>query len=50
MSISSRWRLDSLAMSPIIELLAGRGMFEIQVVDVATGNLAYFHWMDEVLN
>ena len=23
---------------------------EIQVVDVATGNLAYFHWMDEVLN
>ena len=23
---------------------------EIQVVDVATGNLAYFNWMDEVLN
>ena len=23
---------------------------EIQVVDVATGNLAYFNWMDEVLH
>ena len=23
---------------------------EIQVVDVSTGNLAYFNWMDEVLN
>ncbi|WP_405602632.1 MULTISPECIES: divalent-cation tolerance protein CutA [unclassified Pseudoalteromonas] len=23
---------------------------EIQVIDVATGNLAYFNWMDEVLN
>ncbi|WP_404341433.1 divalent-cation tolerance protein CutA [Pseudoalteromonas mariniglutinosa] len=23
---------------------------EIQVVDIATGNLAYFNWMDEVLN
>ncbi|MGO2332363.1 divalent-cation tolerance protein CutA [Pseudoalteromonas sp. MIP2626] len=23
---------------------------EIQVVDVATGNLAYFNWIDEVLN
>ena len=22
---------------------------EVQVVDVATGNLAYFNWMDEVL-
>ncbi|WP_105166761.1 divalent-cation tolerance protein CutA [Pseudoalteromonas sp. T1lg23B] len=23
---------------------------EIQVLDVTAGNLAYFHWMDEVLN
>ncbi|MEL0640280.1 divalent-cation tolerance protein CutA [Pseudoalteromonas aliena] len=23
---------------------------EIQVVEVSTGNLAYFNWMDEVLN
>ena len=23
---------------------------EIQVVDVATGNLAFFNWMDEVLS
>ncbi|MFY8327937.1 divalent-cation tolerance protein CutA [Pseudoalteromonas sp. ZZD1] len=23
---------------------------EVQVVDVSTGNLAYFNWMDEVLN
>ncbi|WP_105199386.1 MULTISPECIES: divalent-cation tolerance protein CutA [unclassified Pseudoalteromonas] len=23
---------------------------EIQVIDVTTGNLAYFNWMDEVLN
>lgn len=23
---------------------------EIQVIDVATGNMAYFNWMDEVLN
>ncbi|CAM4074197.1 divalent-cation tolerance protein CutA [Pseudoalteromonas byunsanensis] len=23
---------------------------EIQVVDVTAGNLAYFHWLDEVLN
>ncbi|NOU53153.1 divalent-cation tolerance protein CutA [Pseudoalteromonas sp. JBTF-M23] len=23
---------------------------EIQVLDVTGGNLAYFHWMDEVLN
>jgi periplasmic divalent cation tolerance protein len=34
----------------LIKSLHSYDVPEIQVVDVTTGNLAYFNWMDEVLS